>query len=84
MFGELFLSEVLRHPVLDLKGEELGKLKDVVVVKAEPLPKADAVIIERKGELSRIPWSEFTMFNKRIIAARIFAADLVPYDETVN
>ncbi len=80
LFGELFLSEILKQPVLDPKGEELGRLKDVVVVKAEPLPKVDALIIERKGDLFRIPWSEFTMFNKRIIAAKILAADLVPYD----
>ncbi len=84
LFGELFLSEILKQPVLDPKGEELGRLKDVVVVKAEPLPKVDALIIERKGDLFRIPWSEFTMFNKRIIAAKIVAADLVPYDAFVN
>jgi len=84
LFGELFLSEILKQPVLDLKGEELGRLKDIVVVKAEPLPKVDALIIERKGDLFRIQWAEFTMFNKRIIAAKIFAADLVPYDETTD
>ncbi len=84
LFGELFLSEILKQPVLDLKGEELGRLRDIVVVKAEPLPKVDALIVERKGDLFRIPWAEFTMFNKRIIAARIFSADLVPYDETVD
>ena len=84
LFGELFLSEILKQPVLDLKGEELGRLKDVVVVKAEPLPKVDALIIERKGAPFRISWSELTMFNKRIIAARISAADLVPYDETAD
>jgi magnesium transporter len=84
LFGELFLSEILKRPVLDLKGEELGRLKDVVVVKAERLPKVDALIIERKRALFRIPWPELTMFNKRIIAARISAADLVPYDETAD
>ena len=80
LFGELFLSEILKQPVLDPKGEELGRLKDIMVVKAEPLPKVDALIIERKGHSFRIPWSELTMFNKRIIAAKIIGADLVPYD----
>lgn len=36
LFGELFLSEILKQPILDPKGEELGRLKDIVVVKAEP------------------------------------------------
>lgn len=80
LFGELFLSEILREPVLDPKGEELGRLKDMVVVKAEPLPRVDALIIEKKGNLFRVPWSELNMFNKRIVAAKIDSSDLVPYD----
>jgi len=80
LFGELFLSEILREPILDPKGEELGKLKDMVVVKAEPLPRVDALIIEKKGNLFRVPWTALNMFNKRIVAAQIYAADLVPYD----
>jgi magnesium transporter len=80
LFGELFLSEILREPVLDPKGEELGRLKDMVVVKAEPLPRVDALIIEKKGSLFRVPWSELNMFNKRIVAAKIYSSALVPYD----
>jgi len=80
LFGELFLSEIIREPVLDPKGEELGRLKDMVVVKAEPLPRVDALIIEKKGNLFRVPWSELNMFNKRIVAAKIYSSALVPYD----
>lgn len=82
LFGELFLSEILKEPVLDPKGEELGKLRDIVVVKADPLPEVDALIIEKKGNLFRVPWTEVNMFNKRIIAAQIYSAALVPYDMT--
>ena len=80
LFGELFLSEILREPVLDPKGEEMGRLKDVVIVKADPLPQIDALIIERRKNLFRIPWSNLNLFNKRIIAATIYGADLAPYD----
>ncbi len=82
LFGELFLSEILRESILDPKGEELGRLKDMVVVKAEPLPRVDALIIEKKGNLFRVPWAELNMFNKRIVAAKIYSSDLVPYDMT--
>jgi len=80
LFGDLFLSEVLKQPILDPKGEELGRLKDVVVVKAEPLPKVNALIIERKNNVFRIPWSALTLFNKRIISATVYTENLVPYD----
>lgn len=84
LFGELFLSEILKQPILDPKGEELGRLRDIVVVKAEPLPRVDALIIERKNSFFRIPWTELNLFNKRIIAAKIYSADLTPYDESAG
>ncbi len=80
LFGELFLSEILKEPILDPKGEELGRLRDMVVVKADPLPKVDALIIEKKGNLFRVPWADLNMFNKRIVAAKVYTADLAPYD----
>lgn len=80
LFSDLFLSEILKQPILDPKGEELGRLKDVVVVKAEPLTKVNALIIERKNNLFRIPWSALTLFNKRIISATVYTEDLVSYD----
>lgn len=84
LFGELFLSDILREPVLDPRGEELGRLKDIIVVKAEPLPRVAAVIIEKKKKLSRISWQELTLFNKRIIAANIYTKELFPYDMNTN
>lgn len=79
LFGELFLSEILKEPVLDLKGEELGRLKDLIIIKAEALPKVDALLIERKKELFRIPWADLDLFNKRIIAAKVRREELVKY-----
>jgi len=38
-FGELFVSEILKKPVLDPKGEELGRVRDVIVVRGEPFPR---------------------------------------------
>jgi magnesium transporter len=44
-FSELFVSEILRNPVLDPRGEELGRVKDLVVVKGDPLPKISNLVI---------------------------------------
>ncbi len=82
LFGELFVSEVLRQPVLDPRGEDLGRLRDLIIVKAEPLPKVSAIIIERKKRPYLIDWSSLELFNKRIITARILSSELRPYDMT--
>lgn len=82
LFGELFVSEILGEPVLDTRGEELGRLKDLVIVRADPLPKVSAIIIERKKKPYRIEWASLELFNKRIITARVQSSDLRPYDMT--
>lgn len=80
LFGELFVSEILGQPVFDPRGEELGRLRDLIIVRAEPLPKVSAIIVERKKRPYRIDWSSLELFNKRILTARILSSDLRPYD----
>jgi len=79
-FGELFVSEILKKPVLDPKGDELGKVKDLVIVKGKPLPKVSALITERKKRLFRLPWTDLNIFNKRIISANVYGEALQPYE----
>ncbi len=79
-FGELFVSEILKKPVLDPKGEELGRVKDLVVVKGEPLPKIYSLIIEKKRKTFNLLWKKLNIFNKKIISANIYGEDLNPYE----
>ena len=71
-FGEVFVSEILRKHVLDPKGEELGRVRDVVVIKGEPFPKISALILEKKKKTFVLPWSDLSIFNKRIISSKIY------------
>ena len=82
LFGELFVSEVINKPVLDPKGEVIGKVKDLVVVKGDPLPRISALIIEKQKVTSIVWWEELSIFNKRIISSRVNAGLLKPYDPT--
>lgn len=79
-FGELFVSEILKKPVLDPKGEELGRVKDLLVVKGEALPKVSSLIVERKRKLFSLPWADLNIFNKRIISANIYSESLKSYE----
>lgn len=78
--GELFISEILKKPVLDPKGDELGRVKDFVVVRGEPLPKISSIIIERKKGLLDLPWTVLNIFNKRIISANVYGEALQSYE----
>jgi magnesium transporter len=79
-FGDLFVSEILKKPVLDPKGEELGRVKDLVLVRGEPFPKVSALITEKRKKMFSLPWSDLSIFNKRIISAKLFDKSLQPYE----
>ena len=79
-FGELFVSDILKKPVLDPKGEDLGKVRDVVVVRGEPFPKVTALIIEKRKNLFHLAWTNLNIFNKRIISSKEYDEHLHPYE----
>jgi magnesium transporter len=74
-FGEVFSSEIIRKPVLDPKGEEIGKVKDLVIIRGETLPIVSALILERKKQLFHLPWGHLNIF-KKIISSRIYGDNL--------
>ncbi|HDH11950.1 MAG TPA: magnesium transporter, partial [Nitrospirae bacterium] len=80
LFGELFVSELIKKPVLDPKGDELGSLKDFVVIKGAPLPRVSALILEEKKKLYCLEWENVGIFNKRIISSKVYAPRVEPYE----
>lgn len=79
-FGELFVSEILKKPVLDPKGEDLGRVRDMIVVKGEPFPRVSALIVEKKKRFFNLLWTDLNIFNKRIISTKIYSDNLHPYE----
>lgn len=78
-FGELFVSEIIKKPVLDPKGDELGRVKDLVVIKGTPLPKVSALIIEKNKRLFSLSWKDLKIFNKKIMSSNSFHKDIGSY-----
>lgn len=79
LFGELFLSEIIKRPVFDPKGEIIGRVKDVIIVKGDPFPKIAVILVERKNEVYAIRWEEINLFNKRIISTYLTVTLLQKY-----
>lgn len=80
LFGELFVSELLKMPVLDPTGDELGRLKDFIVIKGDPMPKVSALILEKKKRRYYLGWDDMGIFNKRIISSNIYASKIEEYE----
>ncbi|GMT47101.1 MAG: membrane protein [bacterium] len=80
IFGELFLSEILKKPILDLKGDNLGTLRDIIIVKGEPLPEMKSLIVSRKKKKLLVPWETMSIFNKRVMASTLNSDELAPYE----
>ncbi len=76
--GEIFVSEILNKPVLDQKGEELGKLKDIVISPGEPFPAVSALVVTAGRTTCVIPWDLVNLFNRRVISINILSAQLAP------
>jgi len=79
LFGEIFLSEVLKKPVFDPRGDELGRVKDVSVVKGDPLPRVSSVLVQKRSEIFKIDWYDIELFNRRIISSRLYLGELKPF-----
>lgn len=79
-FGELFLSEIIRKPVLDFKGDVAGKLKDILIIKGLPLPIVSALIIKKGKTSYRISWDSINIFNKRIISTKLMMEEAPEYE----
>jgi magnesium transporter len=70
LIGEVFVADILGKAVLDPRGEEIGRVRDIVVEGGGRLPRAVGLFIEKKKVSRYLPWEELSIFNKRIISSR--------------
>jgi len=76
--GDIFISDVYKHPVLDQTGEEIGKLKDIVIGLGEPFPAVTALVISSGRNIFLLPWDSINLFNRRVISVNQLQKDVLP------
>ncbi len=79
LFGELFLSEIIKKPVLDFRGDVAGKLKDILVIKGLPLPSISALLVRKGKRVYKIDWESINIFNKRVISTKLLTEEAPVY-----
>ena len=80
-----FLTKVLGRPVYDSLGDQVGKVRDVIVTPADPLPKVSALVIRNSHRDWVVPWrrvrEEVDRFSLPVRKDRI--VEYVPTDEDI-
>jgi magnesium transporter len=64
----IYLSELLNRPVFDREGNEMGKVKDLHLIRGETLPIVEGLYIQYLGSLKFIPLKEIVALNKKVIS----------------
>ena len=76
--GQIFVSEVFKKPVLDQLGEEVGRLRDIIIGLGEPFPAVTSLVIGSGRNTYLIPWNTINLFNRRVISVNARREDLRP------
>lgn len=78
LIGDVYISEVLRKPVLDREGEEAGKVVDFTISLGELFPRVSGLVVTRGKNRYIIPWENITIFNKKVVSTDLSASALSP------
>lgn len=67
-FNEIYLSSVIGRSVINSKGEEIGILRDLVMVPGEVFPEVSHIVIKSRKGTKTLPWSEVSLFTHVVIS----------------
>jgi len=67
--SEIYLSNVIGRSVINSKGEELGILRDLVMVPGEVFPEVSHIVFKSRKGLKSLPWHEVSLFTHVVISA---------------
>ncbi len=76
--GDIFVSEVYKKAVLDQTGEEIGRLRDIIVGQGDPFPAVTGLVVASGKQTFIIAWNDVNLFNRRVISVNILRKTLSP------
>lgn len=68
-FSEIYLSAVIGRSVINNKGDEIGLLRDLIMVPGDVFPEVSHIVIKSRKGLKSLPWSEVALFTHVVISA---------------
>ncbi len=73
----IYLSELLGRPLLDKKGDAIGKIRDLNVVPGDPFPFVEGLYVKTPQGTAYISMKEINVLNKRVVTMRGDAGTIV-------
>lgn len=64
---DIYLSEILNRPLLDRKGNVIGKIKDMNVIPGDTFPVVEGIYIRGHEGLFRILMKDINVLNKKFV-----------------
>ena len=64
--------------MLDQTGEEISRLRDIIVITGEPLPNVSDLVVSSGKHQFVISWDSVNLFNKRVISANVLTRNISP------
>jgi magnesium transporter len=76
-----YLSEIIRKPVTDLDGNQIGILVDLITTFTPELahPRVSAVVVKHKDEQTLVPYREFTIVSIPAVTLSHPLQEIQPY-----
>lgn len=80
-YSEIYLSSVIGRSIITSGGQEIGTLKDLVMVPGEVFPEVSHLVLRRARALYSLPWSAIKLFTHIVISVTSTTMpELMPYE----
>lgn len=76
---DVYLSEILKKPVLDQFGRRIGVLWDLSIVPGAEFPSVTRLILRKGRQLLEVPVQYLQLFNRFVITADLSVGHAEPY-----
>ncbi len=80
----LYLSQAIGRPVLDVAGEPIGKVADLIVAIGDRYPPVTGLVVRTTGREIFLPWSSVTSLDTINARLRTTALDIAKFRQRPN
>ncbi|MFC1856226.1 magnesium transporter [Thermodesulfobacteriota bacterium] len=80
--GEVFLSEIIKKPILDQTGHEIGIISDFTVTAGAMFPQIKAILLKQGRKIVQLPATSVKYLNARMISATLKKGLITDFTES--